>query len=325
MTAPALHPRLRALLLEGGAIVTALYALLYATYAYHSKGALSASGVADLANNAAPLMIAAAGGALVILLRGFDLSVAGVISLSNVLLAVCPMEGPGGALAGLAMVVGVGALVGLVNGVLVAYVGLQSVAATLSTMIATQGIALVLLDAPGGAVSDWISNTMTDVVAGVIPVSGLVVLVVVGAWLLLKRTNVGIALYAVGRDETAAGLSGIDVRRAKCIAFICAGVLYGIAGYMLSAQTASGNPNAGNSMLLLVFASIALGGTSFSGGQGGLVGSVVGAATLMLLQKVLFSSGVQSFYIGLVQGMVMIMAVAFANLLARLVTSEHAK
>ena len=94
---------------------------------------------------------------------------------------------------------------------------------------------------------------------------------------------------------------------------------------MLSAQTASGNPNAGNSMLLLVFASIALGGTSFSGGQGGLVGSVVGAATLMLLQKVLFSSGVQSFYIGLVQGMVMIMAVAFANLLARLVTREHAK
>lgn len=319
------HRSLRALLTEGAAIVTALYALLYATYAYHSKGALSASAVADLANNAAPLMIAAAGGALVILLRGFDLSVAGVISLANVLLAVYPMEGPAGAIAGLGMVVCVGAAVGLINGILVAYIGLQSVAATLSTMIATQGIALVLLDAPGGAVSDWISNAMTDLVADLIPVSGLVVLAIVGAWLALKRTNVGIALYAVGRDETAAELSGINVRRAKCTAFICAGVLYGIAGYMLSAQTASGNPNAGNSMLLLVFASVALGGTSFSGGQGGLVGSVLGAATLMLLQKVLFSSGVQSFYIGLVQGVVMIIAVAFANFMARFAARDHGK
>lgn len=323
MTSPAINHSLRALLTEGAAIVTALYAMLYVTYAYHSKGALSVSGVADLANNAAPLMIAAAGGALVILLRGFDLSVAGVISLSNVLLAVYPMEGPGGALAGLAMVACVGAAVGLVNGVLVAYVGLQSVAATLSTMIATQGIALVLLDAPGGAASEWISYTMTDILADWIPVSGLVVLLVVGAWLLLKRTNVGVALYAVGRDETAAELSGIDVRRVKCIAFICAGLLYGVAGFMLSAQTASGNPNAGNSMLLLVFAAIALGGTSFSGGRGGLVGSIVGAATLMLLQKVLFSSGVQSFYIGLVQGVVMIVAVAFANVMARLATRQH--
>jgi ribose transport system permease protein len=130
-----------------------------------------------------------------------------------------------------------------------------------------------------------------------------------------RRTNTGVALYAVGKDQTAAALSGIDVKKTKCIAFVLAGALYGLAGFMLSAQTASGDPNAGNTLMLLVFASVALGGTAFTGGQGGLYGSMIGAATLMLLQKVLFSSGVQSFYIGLFQGFVMIAAVIFVNVI----------
>ncbi|CAB3780182.1 ABC transporter permease [Pararobbsia alpina] len=315
--------RLRGVLSNGVTIVSLLCLILYALYARVEAGALSVSSFNDLVNNAIPLAIAAAGGTLIILLRGFDLSVAGVLSLVNVVLAAYPLPGPWGALASLVLALGIGALVGLCNGLLVAYGGFQSIAVTLAMMILTRGLALVVLDAPGGSVSDWISGTLTDTLWGFIPTSGLFAIAVAVLWAIFRRTDTGVALYAVGKDETAAALSGINVKKTRCVAFTLAGMLYGLAGFMLSAQTASGNPNAGDSLLLLTFASIALGGTAFTGGQGGLYGSMIGAGALMLLQKVLFSSGVQSFYIGLFQGLVMIAAVIFMSLMTRLASRSR--
>lgn len=297
---------------SGAGTAALLYVVLFLAYASIEHSALSVSAFSDLVNNASPLAIAAAGGTLIVLLRAFDLSVAGVISLVNVILASYPLEGPSGALGSLGIALAIGCMVGLVNGVLVAYGGFQSIAVTLATMIMTGGLALVILDAPGGSVADWLSESLTDTVAG-IPVSGLVLLVVIGLWAVVRKTDFGISLYAVGHDEHAASLSGIKVERTRCLAFVIAGGLYGLSGYMLSAQTATGNPTAGNSLLLLTFAAIALGGTSFRGGIGGLTGSILGAASLMLLQKLLFSIGVQSFYIGLLQGVVMILAVGLMN------------
>lgn len=308
----------RGLLTDGLTTVVILYVMLYVVYSRVETGALSASAFADLVNNSIPLAIAAAGATFVILLGGFDLSVAGVLSLVNVVLATHPMDGASGALTSAVIAIAIGAVVGLCNGFFVAYGGLQSIAVTLAMMILTKGLALVVLDAPGGSVSEWISDTLTNSLWGVVPVSGLVAIAVALLWAVFRRTNTGVALYAVGKDQTAAALSGINVKRTKCIAFVMAGSQYGLAGFMLSAQTASGDPNAGSTLLLLVFASVALGGTAFTGGQGGLYGSMIGAATLMLLQKVLFSSGVQSFYIGLFQGFVMIVAVILVNVITYL-------
>ena len=297
---------------SGAGTAALLYLLLFLAYSSVEHSALSVSAFSDMVNNASPLAIAAAGGTLIILLRGFDLSVAGVISLVNVVLASYPLEGASGAAISLGIALAIGSLAGLLNGVLVAYGGFQSIAVTLATMIMTGGLALVILDAPGGYVADWLSETLTSTAAG-IPVSGLVLLAVIALWAIVRKTDFGVALYAVGQDEHAASLSGIKVQRTRCAAFVIAGALYGLSGYMLSAQTATGNPTAGNSLLLLTFAAIALGGTSFRGGKGGLTGSIIGAASLMLLQKLLFSIGVQSFYIGLLQGIVMIVAVGLMN------------
>jgi ribose transport system permease protein len=209
------------------------------------------------------------------------------------------------------------------NGILVAYVRLQSIASTLATMIVASGVALLVLDAPGGNVPDFVSDDLTDVLFGRIPVAALIALGAVLVWMGLRRTDWGVALYAVGADETAAGLAGIPTRRVIFLAYCAAGVFYGLSGYMLSALTATGNPNAGNSYLLLTFAAIAIGGTSFGGGRGGLVGAMLGAATLTLLQKVLFSAGVSSFYTGIFQGVVMIVAVLIAALSARFAGGRH--
>jgi ribose transport system permease protein len=305
-------------LAQGAGMIVLLYVLLYALYGILQPRALEPYAVAALMNNTAPLALAAAGQTLVVLSRGFDLSVAGVISVCNVVLAVYPLEGPGGALVSVLVCLAIGGAVGVVNGWLVAYLNLQSIAATLATMIITQGIALVILNAPGGYVAEWISYEMTDMLWSVVPVSGLVVAAVLGLWMLIKRTDFGVAVYAIGADEAAGALSGIAVRRTRFLTFVLAGMLYGLAGFMLSAQTATGNPTSGAPLLLLSFAAVALGGTSLSGGRGGMFASVMGAATLTLLQKVLFSSGVSSFYTGLFQGVVLIFAVVFSGLVTRM-------
>jgi ribose transport system permease protein len=308
-------------LTDGAGVVAILYVILFALYALWNPSALTVSGVTDLSNNAAPLALAAAGESLVVISKGFDLSVSGIVSLSNVLMATYPVEGSSGALVSLIICLGVGGAVGVLNGLLVAVLRLQSIAATLGTMIMAQGLALVIMDAPGGTIADWVSYTLTDVLFGIIPISGLIVLAVVALWLAFRRTDTCISIFAVGADETAASLSGISVVRARFAAFVGAGLLYGLAGFMLSVQTATGNPSAGTPFLMLTFAAVALGGVSLTGGRGSLVGAVIGAATLMLLQKVLFSGGVSSFYTGIFQGAVMVLAIVFGSLISRLAST----
>ena len=304
-------------LATGAGLIVLIYVCLYAVYAVQQPKALTAYSIAALLNNTAPLALAAAGQAIIVISRGFDLSVAGVISICNVTLAVYPLEGPGGAAVSLLVCLAVGTAVGAVNGYLVAVLRLQSIAATLATMIICQGIALIILKAPGGYVAEWISYEMTDLLWGIVPVSGLFVGGVVVLWLAIKKSAFGISLYAIGADETSAALSGINTVRVRFTAHVVAGCAYGLAGFMLSAQTATGSPTAGAPLLMLSFAAVALGGTSLSGGRGGVFASVMGAATLTLLQKVLFSSGVSSFYTGVFQGVVLILAVVFSSLLAR--------
>ncbi|MBV9998060.1 MAG: ABC transporter permease [Verrucomicrobia bacterium] len=303
--------------LGNGALVAGLiYCVLFAVYAGSEKGAVSLFSIATLFNNAAPLALAAAGETIVVLTKNFDLSVGGVISLTNVILAVYPIPGPYGAAITILVVCLLGALVGAVNGALVAYGRLQSIGATLGTMIVCQGLALVILGAPGGNVSDFIANFFTDQIFG-FPVAALVLLLVAFVWIILKTTDLGVAIYAIGQDEAAARLSGISVSRTRFLAYCLAGCVYALAGFMLSAQTATGNPTAGSSFSLLVFASVVIGGTSLLGGRGGLIGSMIGAAALTLLQKVLFSTGVESFYIGVFQGVIMIAALAFSETVFR--------
>lgn len=314
-------PVVRALV-SGTGIVALLYVILYALYAFWQPSALSVYTFTDLVNNSTPLALAAAGETLVVISRGFDLSVAGVVSLTNVVMAVYPLQGPGGALVSLLMCCAIGGFVGSINGLLVSRLGLQTIAATLGTMIICQGLALVILDAPGGMIADFVSYTLTDTLFGVIPIAGLFLVAAVVLWLVFRRTDTGIGLYAVGADAQSAQFSGIAVRRIRFVAFVGAGMVYGAAGFMLSAQTATGNPSAGTPFLMLTFAAVALGGTPLSGGRGSLVGSILGAATLMLLQKVLFSGGVSSFYTGIFQGFVLVLAIVFGNAVVRLLGKE---
>ena len=302
---------------DSAILIILLYALMTLVYGTVQPSALSQRSIESLLNNSLPLMLAAAGATFIILQGGFDLSVAGVISVANVVVAVLELEGATGAAISLGAVVAIGLTVGAINGYLVAYLKIQSIAATLATMIICKGIALLILKAPGGYVSDFMAYDLTASLFGVMPIAAIIALVIMGLWAVFRRSNSGRALVAVGEDEHAASLSGIDVRRTRFMAFCIAGVFYGLAGFMLAAQTSTGNPGAGDPFLLLTFAAVALGGTAFSGGQGGVTASLFGAATLMLMQKMLFALGVSSFYTGVVQGSIMILAVLFTSFVQR--------
>jgi len=310
--------------IPSSAFAALLYGIMFAIYLLYSPSAITLAGITDLLNNTIVLAIAAAGLTLVILTAELDLSSVGVIAVTNVIVATVSTKVPGGAFITLILVCLIGLLVGLINGWLVAFLGLQSLAATLGTMIACQGVALLILEAPGGEVAAFIMNRLTDTVFGFMPVAGLILLLAVAGWLLFRRTRLGIAIYAVGTDALAARLSGLNVKATKWLAFGLAGMAYGLAGYMLGAQTGTGDPRISNSFLLYVFAAVAIGGTSLGGGRGGVIGSVVGAGILTVMQKLLFAVGVAEFYTNIFNGVIMIVAILFGNLSAILSLRQKA-
>lgn len=310
----------RPFVVSGSLLALMLYLLMFTIYAVNQPSALTVIGLTNMFNNTVVLALAAAGLTLVVLTGELDLSAVGVIAITNVVVATVSSVLPGGAATSLLLVCSIGLCVGFVNGFLIAYLGLQSLACTLGTMIICEGIALLILSAPGGEVLDTITYGLTDVVGTFLPVATLILLAVALAWLYLRNTRVGIAIYAVGTDESASRLSGLDVRQTKLTAFAIAGVMYAGAGYMLSAQTGTGDPRVSGSFLLYVFASVAIGGTSLAGGRGGLIGSMVGAGILTVMQKMLFTLGVAEFYTNIFNGLIMILAIFIGNLSVILAT-----
>jgi len=302
-----------------------LLVLMFAIYASRDPSALTAFGFGNLVNNAIVLAVAASGLTLVVLSGELDLSGSGVMAIANVVVATTS-TGPLGSLGSLLLVLAVGLAVGAINGCLVTLFGLQSLAVTIGSLIICQGIALIVLSAPGGEVADAIASGATGDIGGV-PIAALMALAVAGGWLVLKNTRRGIALYAVGDDEAAARLSGLDVRRTRFFAFMTAGLLYAVAGYLLSAEIGSGDPRVSDSLLLYMFASVAIGGTALTGGRGGVLGSLIGAGILTVMQKMLFALGVAEFYTNIFNGLIMIAAIFFGQvgpLLSRLVRRRAA-
>ncbi len=299
----------RRALSHGSVLAFLILLVMYVVYMYSSVDVLTLGNATDLLNNAAPLVIAATGLTLVIISGGFDLSIGGVVVLANVILATHSGSTTGSGLRAVAVAVFAGLLVGAVNGVLVAYLRVQSIAATLGTFIMCSGIALVVMPSPGGSVPDFISPGLNSTLGGRLPVALLVIAGCVVAWIAVKRSRFGVYLFALGSDERAAVQSGIRTASVKFRVYLFAGLLYALAGVMLTAQTASGDPNGSALFMVLVFAAVAIGGSRFGGGRGSALGSIIGAGVLIVLQKMLFALGVSTFYTGIVQGAVLVLAV----------------
>lgn len=268
-----------------------------------------------MSSGAATLALAAAGQTLVILTGGFDLSAGAVVSLVNVVLATQMQDTIGSQVLFALVALLIGGAVGAVNGFFVAFMRLQPIVVTLSTMFIVQGITLLVLDKPGGMIPYQFSGFFVgDAIPGVLPAPVLVIAAAIAVWLLIKNSRFGVAIYAVGGDEESARAAGIRVSWVKFFTYVVAGMFYGAAGAFISAQTGSADPLVGKPMLLQVFTAVVLGGTLLGGGRGGVIGSIIGAYTLLIVVNILLVLNVSAYYSSVAEGLILVLAVLSASL-----------
>ena len=296
-------------------IAVAVFLVLLATVASIGSAQLTYYDLSQLAASGAPLALAAIGQTIVILSGGFDLSAGAAISLVNVALASSLQDPSVSPLVIVAAGVGIGMASGAFNGFFVAVLRMQPIVVTLATMFILQGVTLLIMDKPGGKVSPALADLLLgDAIPNILPRPVLLIVLVLAAWAWLKRTNFGVAIYAVGGDINSARAVGVPTRFVQFMVFVVGGACYGLAGVFISAETGSADPLIGNPMLLQMFAAVVVGGTKLGGGRGGPLGTVFGAYILMLVVNVLLVLNVSAYYSTIAEGSILILAVLAADL-----------
>lgn len=298
---------------EQGVLIPAMFLVaLLVTYGIRTPGALSPGQLKyTLLNASLALVFAAAGLALVVLVGGLDLSLGGVISAVNAFLTVQYGGSIGTQLMWLLLAVVLSAAFGAVNGWIVHRFELEPVVVTLATGFVLTGAALLLLPKPAGLQTvsgvSIIAIVTSDVVG--IPVSLLLLIGVALGWVVLRRSELGTSIIAVGSDSDAAAYTGVNVGRTRVLAFSLAGALYGLAGIAVTSQTSGGDSQLGAGYLLAAFAAVVVGGVRLGGGFGSVVGVILGAMALTVSVNVLLVLGFGTYWTNIVRGLLLVLAI----------------
>ena len=291
-----------------GVAMLVLYLALFAA----RKSALPGNfELTSTVNNTVPLIFAALGQSFAVLTSGLDLSVGGVMDVSNSLAASQMGTSPGGILLWTVLILLFGAATGLVNGLLVAYGRLQPILVTLGTLAILQGLALKVLPQPGGTTPPALTKALADPDA---PYGLILVALACLIWFVARRTSFGMWIYAVGNDRVAARARGVPVRRTLVLAYVTSGTFASAAGIMLAATTTGGDAASGDVFTLTSIAAVVIGGVSLFGGRGSAIGAILGAFVLTLLINVLFFASVDPLYEPFYEGLFLVLAAAATTL-----------
>jgi ribose transport system permease protein len=304
-------PLLLALLILAGTLI--VYIILFDSDLHRLPGNFEWT---SLINNSLPLVFVAVGQTVVVLTRGLDLSVGGVIALCSTIVASHMHEGTGSMLAWSLIGLAVGAGAGLINGMLVAYGRLQPILVTLATLSIYDGLAIKVLPEPGGAIPLSYTKILTDPLA---PWGLVFVGAAIAIWFVFRRTSFGVNVYALGNDEEAARARGVPIRRTKVGAYVFCGTFAAAGGLFFVATTTAGDATSGDAFILTSIASVVLGGISFFGGRGSAIGAVAGAFALTAVVNVLFFAHINPLYQDALQGLFLVVAVVLGALVGRLV------
>ena len=277
-----------------------------------------ASELQNLAIGALPLALAAVAQAIVVISGGIDLSVGSMMALASVT-AASRMQGQSEEFA-IVVVVGVlllGLVLGTINGILVVATKVPDIVVTLAMSFVWAGCALLVLGSPGGGAASWLKALVNGSAGSEwVPRALLFLIVTVGlVWIPLRRSTLGISLYAVGSDRLAAFRSGVPVGRTKIVAYALTGLFSALGGLALTAATGIGAPVPGNYTLLGV-AAIVLGGVSLAGGRGGLLGPIIAVLILSLIRTDLTFLNVNPNLATVIQGLILIGVVMLGSLVS---------
>jgi ribose/xylose/arabinose/galactoside ABC-type transport system permease subunit len=301
--------------------VWAALALLVAIASALSPYFFSVNNFLNILNQSSVVGVAAIGVTLVMITGGVDLSVGSVISLSADICATV-MNGDNSRIVfAIALSVSAGAAVGFVNGLLVAKRNLPSFILTLGTAAAVQGLGLLYTGGTAsGAVAPWFERMIGGRPWGHIPGVVFIFITVAAVGLIIQKTTAfGSRLYFVGSNIRAASLSGLPVDRVLIIGYTLSGAAAGIAGVVLLARVGVSSAFAGQTYTFDALAAVLLGGTTFQGGRGGIVGTLAGVLILVVAFNLVNILGL-NFNLQLVaKGVIIIAAAALYRLLNRAV------
>lgn len=254
--------------------------------------------------------VIAAGMTFVILSSDIDLSVGSVLALSSVVGTTYIADG-GSIAIGVGIMLGLGIVGGLLNGFCVAYLGFPAFITTLATMWFFRGLAYVYTEgqAVTGLPRDFRLIALGDTfgIPNVIVIIGIVYAV---SYFLLSKTTLGRHVYALGDNQEAARLSGVNTKHIKVFVFVASGFLAALGGVVYSSRLFSGQPVAGITYELSAIAAVVIGGTSLLGGVGGVTGTLVGAIFIATLMNGLVIMNVSAFWQQVLMGLVVLAAVS---------------
>ena len=276
------------------------------------------TGLDSLSRATLPFAFATAAMAIVVIAGGIDLSVASMMAVAGVTAAVL-MEGAGTGMTLFTVVVvlvmGLG--MGAINGALIVVTRVPDIVVTLAMLFVWEGVALLILKAPGGAATPWLREIIVGpFLVPWLPRSFVFLLVCLAVvWVPLRRSRLGLSIYAIGSDELAAYRSGIAIGRTRIIAYALCGLFAAMGGMTLTLSTGNGEPIPGPYLMASV-AAVVLGGVVLGGGKGALLGPIIAVFILRLVRMDLTLMSVDPNVTTIVEGTIMVVVVMIGGVLA---------
>lgn len=293
--------------LLGGAI-----AVMVGLVALRFPGFVRPGNLVNVLNDTAPLILLAIGQMIVILTKCIDLSVAATLALCGMVAAL--LNGAGVPLVLiLPAVMVLGAALGAVNGLLVWKIGIPSIVVTLGTMTIYRGTIFLMTNGAwvnAHQMTDDFKNLPRGAILGLPVMSWIAIAAVIAFSIMMRRTVLGRAFYAVGGNPNAAIYAGINVGRTQFAAFVISGALAGLTGYLWVARYAVAYVDIASGFELSVVAACVIGGVAIAGGAGTVLGAVLGALFLGVINNALPVIGISPFWQLAISGTVIVLAVA---------------
>lgn len=287
--------------------------LLIAVVSILNPAFLSAKNIMNILRQTSVNAVIAAGMTFVILTGGIDLSVGSILGISGAVCASLLVSGQNVVVAVISALV-VGAIVGFLNGFIISKGKLQPFIATLATMTVLKGLTLVYTNGnPITLGSNELAMSFGKIGGGTIlgiPTPAMIMIVVfMVCYYILHNTRIGRYTYALGSNEEATKLSGLNTDKIKIWVYTMSGILASVAGIIITSRLYSAQPTAGSGYELDAIAAVVLGGTSLNGGKGKITGTIVGALIIGVLSNALNILDVSSYYQTMVKGAVILLAV----------------
>ncbi len=259
-----------------------------------------------------PIILMAIGQAIVILGGGIDISVGGIVSIVNTVLATrVGLQGsPEEMWKYIFVSLLIGLLAGAINGFFIAYLRLQPIITTYATSFLYAGLALFILPNPGGGIPASIAALYRDSTPLNLPLAFYVVAIFLLLWLYISSMRYGRFLFAVGGKREAAYETAVPVTMVQFSTYVISGLMAAFSGIAITMLSGSGNGEIGGPMTLNSITAVVIGGNAMSGGVGGVTGPVMGAITLGIIQNIISFANINTWWETLIKATIIVVALA---------------